>query len=144
MNRRLITIVLFSISSASLSDEKMCWVTFNYSGSTNGPGGQGQSLQSTADPFVYGMCKSICYGKLPNYVNIDSTASCTIDGVDIEKSNYKKTYLKNKSQICHVQVVGNSAFNLFLAKDEDECKSNMSNFYWCKNGHECTYTLGEW
>ena len=146
MRISLILIFLVVTTNANAIEEKMCWVTFDYGGRpTNGPGGQGGSLATTEDPFVYKICKKNCYDFLPTkYKNIQGFKSCTIDGVPIEESKYKKIYLKNKANICHVQVVGKYTFYVDLASSVEDCKFIKNEFIWCKQGAECTYTFGQW
>ncbi len=123
-----------------------CWKKYEYKGKTNGPGGSGGPIMSKErhDAFAYKLCKTKCYGKLPDYKNIVGIKTCALDGVDIEDSKYKNIYLKHKKNICHVKVVGKHTFNLYLVKDETECKASMDDFIWCKKGEKCTYTLGQW
>lgn len=126
------------------ADEKLCWVTFDYGGDqTSGPGGQGGSMSTTADAFVYKRCQTQCYENLPNYENIKGIKTCTIDGIDIEQSKYKDIYLSHKANTCHVQVVGQYTHNLYMANSEEECKEHMANYIMCNiQDNKCTYSLG--
>ncbi|CCU71645.1 hypothetical protein [Thalassolituus oleivorans] len=139
-------VILFSVSVFAFAEGGSCWVEYSYSGDTNGPGGHGDSssIKNANEVFIYRLCKNQCYSELPEYKNIDGIKSCKIDGVDIEDSPYKEIYIKNKSNICHVQVVGKYLHNIYLVENEEQCQYKMKEFMWCKKGAKCTYTLGQW
>ena len=100
-------------------------------------------MSSTDDQFVYRRCQSECYDNLPDYENIQGIKACTIDDVDLEKSKYKDIYIKNKANICHVQVVGKYAHNLYMAKTDKECEKHMNNYIMCNiQDNKCTFSLG--
>lgn len=147
MNIEKYVILLLSILffSPSFADDRICWVEYKYDGQTDGPGGAGGSSMTGGnhEAFVYKLCKKQCYDRLPNYKNIAGVKSCSIDGVPIEESKYKKFYLENKEKICHVKAEG-KPFNLYIAETESECKAHMKNFIWCKKGANCTFSLGRW
>jgi hypothetical protein len=140
----LIIVMLSSIGHAT--EEKMCWVTFDYGGkSTNGPGGQGIDLTTTEDPFVYKVCKKICYDHLTTkYENIKGVKSCAIGAIPIEESKYRNVYLQSKQNICHVQVEGKYTYYVKLAKGISECEKIQEECIWCKQGSTCSYTYGQW
>lgn len=146
MKNLFLIVILLSVSTISLAGEGSCWVEYSYNGETNGPGGSGDSssIKNANEAFIYRLCKNYCYSELPEYKNISGVKSCKIDGIDIERSPYKDIYIKNKRNICHVQVVGKYLHNIYLVKDEAQCQNKMSEFIWCKKGAECTYTLGQW
>ena len=145
MRNLLVFLILSVISGYCISStDKVCWATYNYDGETNGPGGGGGPNKTTHPEFLYKLCKQHCYETIPEFQNIAGVKSCTIDGVPIEESIYKGLYLSYKDQICHVKVKGKKLFALYLAETIEQCEAWKDEFYWCRNGSECEYTLGVW
>lgn len=146
MNRHILFFSLLLLSLDVLSEDRVCWEEYAYKGESSGPGGHGSSsmTKDAHEAFVYKLCKDKCYSELPDYENISGIKSCTLDGIDIEDSPYKRMYLENKNKICHVKVAEKSFFKLYLVENKEQCEKSMKDYYWCKKGYECIFTFGQW
>ena len=143
--KTLLFVVLLTLSNLSFAFEKGCTKIYNLDPVKKpehaNPGGTAD-YSTVRDEFVYFSCRKDCAELRPNVDYITGLKSCEINGVPIEESQYKDIFLKVRHKICYVQVEGKFAYNLYIATDAKECELLMKDFFWCKEGSQCTYTYG--